>query len=234
MSQDSVVKNKELSSCRILIVEDEPKLVEHLAQIMREEGHSPFTCQSYRELENILIVSTKRFEVVILDRLLHGRDSAEIIEKLKTELPNTKILILSAIDSPSEKASLLNKGADDYMSKPFGSEELAARVRVLLRRSEPNLMFGNVALNSHDRTIKVGDLEIALPNKEFVLLRTLISNPGKIFSKVFLYEKVWEINAEVDSNAIETMVNKLRRRLEDIGANIHIKNARNTGYWIEE
>ena len=234
MVRDSVIKNEDISSCRILIVEDELKLLNHLAQIMSEEGHSPFTCESYRELENLLLVPTKRFEVIILDRLLNGRDSAELIEKLKVELPDAKILILSAINSPSEKASLLDKGADDYMAKPFGSEELAARIRVLLRRSEPILKFGNVILNSHDRTMKVGNQEVALPNKEFVLLRTLMSSPGKIYGKVFLYEKVWEMSAEVESNAIETMVNKLRRRLDEAGATVHIKNTRNAGYWIEE
>ncbi|MNT19182.1 Heme response regulator HssR [compost metagenome] len=120
------------------------------------------------------------------------------------------------------------------MAKPFGSEELVARIRVLLRRTETILKLGNVALNSHDRTMKIGDQEIPLPNKEFVLLRTLIRNPRKIFSKVFLYEKVWEMSADVESNAIETMVNKLRRRLNEAGATVQIKNSRNAGYWIEE
>lgn len=234
MDKNTLANIGDLSPYRILIVEDELKLLEHLAQIMREEGHSPFTCQSYRELESILVVPTKRFEIVILDRLLHGRDSADLIEKIKTDLPDTKIIILSAINSVSEKASLLDKGADDYMAKPFSSEELAARIRALLRRSEPSLTFGNIVLNSHDRTMKVGTLEVPLPNKEFVLLRTLISNPGKIYGKVFLYEKVWEMSAEVESNAVETMVNKLRRRLIDAGATVHIKNSRNAGYWIEE
>lgn len=235
MVQDDVTtKSEDIPSCRILIVEDEVKLLNYLSQIVREEGHSPFTCESYRELENLLLMHIKRFEVIILDRLLHGRDSAELIDKIKTEIPDAKILILSAINSPSEKASLLDKGADDYMAKPFGSEELAARIRVLIRRKEPFLKFGNVILNSHNRTMKIGTQEIALPNKEFVLLRTLISSPGKIYGKAFLYEKVWEVNAEVESNAVGTMVNKLRRRLDEAGATVHIRNTRNEGYWIEE
>lgn len=234
MAQDSVINNGDLSPCRILIVEDELKLLDYLAQIVREEGHSPFTCQSYRELENLLLVPNEFFEVVILDRLLHGHDSAELVEKIKLELPETKIIVLSAINSTSEKASLLDKGADDYMAKPFSSEELVARIRALLRRTDPIIKLGNVILNSHDRTMKIRGQEIPLPNKEFVLLRTLIRNPRKIYGKVFLYEKVWEMSADVESNAIETMVNKLRRRLTEAGATVHIKNTRNAGYWIEE
>lgn len=234
MAHDSVLNKEEMYSCRILIVEDEVKLLEHLARIVYEAGYSTFTCQSFRELENMLSVPRKRFDVIILDRLLHGRDSTELMEKIKSELPDSKILILSAINSPSEKALLLDMGADDYIAKPFGSEELVARIRVLLRRSEPSLKLGNVSLNSHDRTIKVGNNEISLPNKEFLLLRTLISTPGKIYAKTFLYEKVWEMSPDVETNAVETMVNKLRRRLSDAGASIQIKNTRNAGYWIEE
>lgn len=234
MDQENVLKSNEKSSYRILIVEDEAKLLDHLSQIMREEGHLPFTCSSFGELENLLVAPVKHFDIVILDRLLHGRDSAALMTDLKTELPEAKILILSAINSPSEKALLLDKGADDYMAKPFGSEELAARIRVLVRRSEPTTKFGNVILNSHDRTMKVGSQEFSLPNKEFVLLRTLVSKPNKIFGKVLLYEKVWEMSPDVESNAIETMVNKLRRRLDEAGASIQIKNTRNLGYWIEE
>ncbi len=123
MAKDSIIKNENLSSSRILIVEDELKLLSHLAQIMRDEGHYPFTCQSYRELENLLRLPIKRFDVVILNRILHGLDSAELIEKIKAELPDAKILILSATSSPSVKTALLDKGADDYMAKPFGSEK---------------------------------------------------------------------------------------------------------------
>lgn len=234
MAQDLVTNSGDLSPCRILIVEDELKLLDHLAQIVREEGHSPFTCQSFRDLENLLLAPSEVFDVIILDRLLHGRDSAELIEKMKADLPDAKIIILSAINSTSEKASLLDKGADDYMAKPFGSEELVARIRALLRRTEPVIKLGNVILNSHDRTMKIEGQEIPLPNKEFVLLRTLIRNPRKIYGKVFLYERVWEMSADVESNALETMVNKLRRRLTEAGATVHIKNSRNAGYWIEE
>jgi len=96
------------------------------------------------------------------------------------------------------------------------------------------LRMGNLVLNSADRTIKVNDVEISLPNKEFILLRTLLQVPGRIFNKAFLYKKVWDMSPEVESNVVETTINKLRKRLKDAEAAVNIKNARNSGYWIEE
>lgn len=223
-----------MSSHRILIVEDETKLLSLLARIIAEEGFSTFTCASFGELENLLKIPVKRFDVIILDRLLHGKDSASLVTQIKDVLPEVKIMILSAINSASEKATLLDLGADDYLAKPFSSEELIARIRVLLRRSLPELRFGNLILNTEKRSAKVDEKEISLQNKEFALLKTLIRTPGKVFNKIFLYEHVWEVSTEVESNVVEATVNKLRRRLEEAGANVSIKSTRNKGYWIEE
>lgn len=219
---------------RVLIVEDEARLLDHLTQVFKDEGFSTFTCASYTDLEGILALPAKRFDIIILDRLLNGRDSAGLIEKIKTDLPGTRIMVLSAINTPSEKAVLLDLGADDYLAKPFDSEELIARIRALLRRNYHSLKLGNVILNSLSRAMSIENNLVPLTNKEFALLKTFIQNPGKIFNKIFLYERVWEMSSEVDSNAVETTVNKLRRKLDDAQASIKIKNIRNEGYWIEE
>ncbi len=221
-------------SYRVLIVEDEAKLLEHLSRILKAEGFLSFSCTSFRELENILDAPDKRFDVIVLDRLLHGRDSAELMGKIKLGLPKTQIIILSAINTSSEKANLLDMGADDYLSKPFDSDELVARIRALLRRSKNELRFGNLVLDLNYRTIKVQDQELPLTNKEFALLRTLVQAPGKVFNKTFLHEQVWEMSTEVESHVVEATVNKLRKRLAEAGAQIQIKNTRHIGYWIEE
>lgn len=223
-----------MTAPRILILEDEQKIMLHLANLFKEAGFSVFTCGTLKELEGLLNLPVKRFDVAILDRLIHGRDSADLIPRLKTQLPEMKILVLSAINTAAEKASLLYLGADDYVAKPFDGDELLARARVLLRRNRPEILLGNVCLNTDQRSMKVNGTEVTLTNKEFTLLKTLLQTPGKIYNKSALYEQVWEMSSEVESNVVETTVTKLRRKLEDAYATVHIKNSRNVGYWVEE
>lgn len=223
-----------MSANRILIVEDEAKLRNHLVLRMTDEGFSTSISTTYSELESQIADPVQNFEVVVLDRLLHGRDSASLITQMKNRAPELKILIVSAINTSSEKTALLDLGADDYLAKPFDMDELVARVRVLLRRKQSSLTFGNVNLNVEKRTVMIGDQELLFQNKEFLLLKTFITSPGKIFNKNFLYEHVWEMSTDVESNVVEATVNKLRRRLEEAGASIFIKSMRNKGYWVEE
>jgi DNA-binding response OmpR family regulator len=224
----------QLACPRVLVVEDELKLLNHLRDLFLEEQFSAFTCSSFGELETFLKLPVKAADVIVLDRLLHGRDAATLMEKIKRQLPSSRVLVLSAINTPAEKKALLDLGADDYVAKPFDSDELVARVRALLRRSVKTVVVGNVELDSEKRSLLVNGVSVTLQNKEFFLLRTLIESPGQVFSKSFLYQRVWEMSADVESNVIEATVNKLRRRLEEAGASITIKNARNLGYWVEK
>lgn len=219
---------------RLLIVEDEEKLLFHLKDILTEEGFSTFTCFSYFELESLIDLPMTQFDVVILDRLLQGKDSGTLLSKIKYNFPEAKVLILSAINTASEKAALLDRGADDYLAKPFDGEELIARVRALTRRNYHAIKVGNVSLNSISRTMTVDQQDVDLTNKEFDLLKTLMQTPGKIFNKSFLNSEVWQMSSDVDSNAVETTVAKLRKKLIEYNSSMKIKNIRNRGYWIEE
>jgi DNA-binding response OmpR family regulator len=192
-------------------------------------------CSSFQELADLFNTPHfPSFDLIILDRLLHGHDSADLMTTIRTSLPTVKIMILSALDTAHEKANLLNLGADDYLAKPFEPEELIARVNVLLRRNITELRLGNLALDGESRMIRVDSREVSLQNREFILLRTLVKTPRKVYSKADLYAEAWDMSANVESNVIETTVNKLRRRLEEIGATVSIKSMRNKGYWVEE
>lgn len=219
---------------KVLVVEDEARLLEHLTSLLKEEGFEVTAESSIEALDKIADKSGDDFDILLLDRMMEGRDTADLLEKIKSRLPLSKILVLSAIGTSSEKIRLLDLGADDYLAKPFDSHELVARIRALLRRDRVQLQFSNITLDSDSRTMKVDGQELSLPNKEFVLLRTLLQVPGRVYNKGFLYEKVWDMKSDVESNVVETTVNKLRKRLTEAGAKIQIKNARSSGYWVEE
>jgi DNA-binding response OmpR family regulator len=223
-----------MSNPRILLVEDEKALRDHLFQTLWEEKFDISVSSTYAELLRLIEAREKHYDVIVMDRLLYGRDSSKLIGDIKKGSPNTSILIISAIGTAVEKASVLGMGADDYLSKPFDPVELIARIRVLLRRSVPKFSLANVTLNLETRAMVVDGKDVALTNKEFVLLKTLVEVPGKVFSKATLYKRVWDMSTEVDSNVIEVTVAKLRGRFKDANAKIRIKNMRNIGYWVEE
>lgn len=218
----------------VLIVEDEFKLLNHLEERMRFEEFVVFKCESYTDLENFITASNASIDIIILDRLLNGKDSSDLIFAIKEKMSDAKIIVLSALNTANEKTALLDRGVDDYLSKPFDIDELIARIRAILRRNSKELILGNIILDSERRSVKVNGQDMVLQNKEFILLKTLIKAPGKIFSKKFLYEYVWEMSVDVESNVVEATINKLRRRLEEASANPRIKSMRNKGYWIEE
>lgn len=222
-----------MTEANILVVEDELKLVEILKRTL-EETFSVTVFNSFEEVAALLDHSSIRFDILVLDRMLNGKDSLNLIAPLKEKFPQIKVLILSAISTPSEKASALDLGADDYLSKPFANEELLARLRVIAKRMPSELRFGNIAIDMLERTAKVADVDLPLATKEFLLLRAFLKSPGKVYPKSVLYEEVWQTSADIESNAIETTVNKLRRKLEEAGASAAIKNSRNLGYWLEE
>lgn len=217
----------------VLLVEDESKLAEHLVRSL-SQAFSVSVLNSFEELENSLSSPSLPFDVIILDRMMNGKDTLVLIPALRKKFPQCKILVLSAIHTPAEKALALDQGADDYVSKPVALEELMARVRAVTRRPSNELRFGNIAIDSVDRSVHIDGQSLPLSNKEFLLLRAFVQAPGKIFSKSYLYEQVWQTSVEIESNAIETTVNKLRRKLEDSSALAQIKNSRNLGYWLEE
>lgn len=218
---------------KILIVEDESKLVELLTRNL-EASFAVSVVTSYVALVETLRLPSLPYEIVILDRMMNGEDTMDLIPVLKEKFPQCKIMILSAINTSAEKAMALDLGADDYLSKPYAHEELIARLRALSRRVASELRFGNVTIDTVERVARVGERDINLSNKEFLLLRMFVRHPGKVFNKISLYEDVWHMNADIESNAVETTVNKLRRKLAEVSATAQIRNSRNLGYWLEE
>ncbi|WP_415064109.1 response regulator transcription factor [Bdellovibrio sp.] len=224
---------------KILIVEDELEILKKIEILAESDGHTVKTTTSVEGLRQILKSKVFYPHVIILDRILHGVDSIDLIPDLKSTFADSRLMIVSAVDTASEKARALDAGADDYLAKPFSAVELMARINALVRRKSlyderSHLQIGNLTLNSEDRSAKVFDGGfLPLSQKEFQLLYMFCSNPGKIFPRDLLLLQIWQSSNEIESKVVEATINNLRRKLESHSANVAIKNMRNVGYWLE-
>lgn len=222
----------------LLIVEDDPRVASYLETSLTKEGYSVMMCASIDELEALLINNNHNFQLIILDRMIGKADGANYIKKMKLRWPSTAILILSSLDIPSEKARTLDLGADDYLAKPFSLEELSARLRLLQRRgksSEDSLIktYGDLVMSLSSQEVRCQSVRIDLSKKEFQLLLLLIESPGRVYNKIQILDRVWDINSLVESNVVEATIKNLRKKIADAGSKTKIESKRNFGYWIE-
>jgi two-component system OmpR family response regulator len=221
-----------------LVVEDESRVAKYLEETLRGQGYAVLRCATLEELRTATEAGTFVPDTVVLDRLLEGDDALGFLPELRRKLPESRILVLSALNTPAEKAAALDAGADDYLAKPFSSIELLARLRAIARRTErgarsEKLQLGDLVICGETRSAFFRGERLAFSNKEFLLLRTLGREPGRIYSRDELLERVWESVATVESNVVEVTVNNVRRKLERSAVPIRIRNMRHMGYWLE-
>ena len=222
----------------VWIIEDELKLLDHLHETISTAGFSVH--RSGRIDEMLEVVNNRPYipDVIVMDRMLQEADALDHLSDVRSTFPSAKVLVLSAINSSTEKAFALDCGADDYLSKPFSNIELIARVRALARRGSDamgadQIRLGNLSIDREARVATVGDRKFPLTNKEYLVLKTLIKNPGKVFTKDELFGSVWDLAERGETNVLAATITNLRRKLEENQANIQIRNLRNAGYWIE-
>lgn len=222
---------------KLVLLEDDVKLADLLKKSLKEIGFNTDHATNFQEFKEILKV-TPQIDFLIMDRLVGIDDSKSIIADVRKSRPQVPIIVLSAISTSNEKTDIINLGADDYMGKPFSSQELIARIRALLRRSsvptQNYIQVGNLIIDSTKRIISVEDRNGLLPAKEFLLLHTLSQQFGRVWNKNDLLDYVWGQTADVETNVVEATIANIRKKLTEIGANVSIKNARNIGYWIED
>lgn len=220
---------------KVLLIEDDKKLTEHLDQNLRQQGFFVTAVTNENELSETLN-SNLLVELVLMDRLIGAVDSKNYLAEIKKKWPKAPVLVVSAISTPNERTDLINAGADDYVGKPFSTQELIARMRALLRRqAAPNgnyLQVGNIIIDTMKRIVTVGERAENLPTREFSVLSLLARDPSRVWSKDELLDYVWGQAATVDTNVVESTMTNLRRKLTELGANVSIKNMRNAGYWL--
>ena len=201
---------------RILVVEDELDLQEAIAEGLRIDGYAVDTCSNGQEAYEL--ASIENYDLIVLDLNLPQMDGLKVLEKIREEKAELKVLILSARSSINDIVKGLDIGANDYLTKPFDFAELEARIRNLLRRKfvqENNLLScGDIKLDLSKRTAFVGDNEILLTKKEFGLLEYFLLNQERVVSQEKLIEHIWDRNADSFSGAIRVHIATLRKKLK--------------------
>ena len=221
----------------ILIVEDDAKVGNFLRENLVKDSNIVNLVTTIPELEEYLAGKHLSPEVIILDRLIENSDTKNYLKKIKSRFQESRILYLSALNTPSEKAALLDEGADDYLGKPFSLVELQARVRALGRRKEDKQNFylniGDIIIDLKLRIARCGDNKIDLSNKEYALFINFAQNENRVFSKYQLLDIIWETNLDIESNVLEVTIMNLRKKLDESQSKVRIQSKRNVGYWLE-
>lgn len=223
---------------KILLLEDEPKVAEFLTQSLRSEGYQITWFSKLDELDD-LNDNIDHFDIAIFDRMLGVQDSLTRLPEFKRRFSHCAILILSAINTPEERAQAIDAGADDYMGKPYSLLELLARLRALKRRDKKEknektiFSVGQLQLDcvAHKAFFKEKRLDFSA--KEYQTLVVLMRRPGQVFTKNQLLDQVWNTQLDLESNVVETTIRNIRRKLEEAGVDANIQSKRNVGYWIE-
>ena len=223
---------------RILVVEDDIKIGSALKRGLERQSYAVDVCNDGDG--GLAMATTEPYDLVILDRMLPGKDGLEILKSMREASIQTPVLLLTAKDRVLDRAEGLNAGADDYLVKPFAFVELIARVRALLRRpAERNntaIEASGVDLDRDNFSARRADKNIELTSKEFALLEYLMSQSGRVITKDQIIQHVWDYDANVLPNTVEVYIGYLRNKLDREFPNLPklINTRRGFGYYFGE
>lgn len=222
---------------KILIVEDDSDINGLLCKILEKEGFE--TISAYSGSEALLRLSMEQFDMMLLDLMIPGTSGEEVLRQLREEENEIPVLVLTAKASLEDKVSVLNLGADDYLTKPFENEEVVARVNARLRRfrkksntgkDEKKLQFKNLVLDKEARTCHVKGQEILLTVLEFDILTLLLEHPDKVYSKENIYQAVWKDNYIGEDSTVSVHVSNIRKKIAAVDEEEYIKTVWSIGF----
>jgi DNA-binding response OmpR family regulator len=221
---------------RVLVVEDEKNLAESLVKLL--EGQKYQAEAVYDGNSGLDYALTGLYDAVVLDVMLPGLNGFQIASALRKKGSAVPILMLTARDELVDKVRGLDSGADDYLTKPFTTEELLARVRALLRRQGniqmEDLAFGDLQLILNSCILSKEKKQVRLSHREFEVMRLLMARPGSILSKEELILKIWGADSEAVDNNVEAYISFLRKKLFYLGSRVQISAQRRLGYLLED
>lgn len=220
---------------RVLIIEDDVDIINFLKTALES---AYFVVDEAKDGEHgSYLARTNEYDAIILDNILPLKSGAEVCEEVRKAGKTTPIIIISGRAETTTKVELLNKGADDYLTKPFSFEELVARIRALLRRStnfSPDILeHGDLVMDTQIHTTRHGEHEIYLTKKEFMLLELLLRRKGSVVSRSTIMEHVWDMNADPFSNTLESHILNVRKKLSGCNKSSLIQTIPGIGYKID-
>lgn len=221
---------------KILVVEDEVQLADALTEIFKRNRYAVDT--AYNGIDGLDNALTGVYDCIVLDIMLPGMNGIEILRNIRRENVSTPVILLTARSEVEDKVNGLDCGADDYLTKPFVTDELLARVRALTRRKgelvdDNKLEFNGLELIKSSCSMIYDGSDVKLSLKEYQIMELLLANPQRILPKERIIEKIWGYESDVEYNNIEVYISFLRKKLGAIGSGIKIKTARGIGYSIE-
>ena len=218
---------------RILLVEDDPRIVSFIRRGLEAEGHVIDTADT--AVRGLNMARENDYPLLILDRMLPDMDGVEICRQLRQERVDSRILMLTARDTLDDKVGGLRAGADDYLTKPFSFDEFVARIEALLRRSGLQrhgsaLQVADLTLDPATRAVARAGRPIELTPKEYALLRCLMENPGVVLSRIQLLSNVWGLTFDPGTKVVDVYVRYLRKKVDDGEPEPLIHTIRGAGY----
>lgn len=220
---------------KVLIVDDEPSIVNLIRMNLKLEGYD--TVCAYSGREAVESYAAEKPDIVLLDIMLPDMEGYDVLRAIQELDRSAAVIFITANDKRTSKILGLELGADDYITKPFGVMELISRVKALLRRTSPSvpdtpLTLSGITLHPASRSCEAAGIPVELTYKEYELLSLLIRNAGIVLTRDVLMENVWGTDFIGESRTLDVHIKTLRRKLGDEG--IHIKTVRNVGYLAEE
>lgn len=220
---------------RLLIVEDDPKLRKSLVHIFE---HNHYAVDSVDNgMDALEYASTDGYDGLVLDIMMPGLDGVTVLQRLRASGITTPALFLTARTEVHQRIEGLDAGADDYLPKPFSTQELLARVRAMLRRKDtftPDLLtVGALTLNRSTYELQCGGQLLCLSGKEFQIMEMLMCNPNQILTAEQLISRIWGWDTNVDTSVVWVHISNIRKKIDALGAPVSIRFVRNAGYVLE-
>ena len=222
---------------KLLLVEDSQQLNKALSTILKR--NSFVVDSAYDGEEALIFIEQYQYDIIVLDVMMPKLSGFEVLKVIREKKIETPVIMLTAKSTVEDKINGLDLGADDYLAKPFNTEELLARIRALLRRKpsykkEDVLTFGDLSLDVNTATLSSGDKKVSLMNKELQIMILLMNKQGSIVSLDAISRSAWDIDSYSTSENVWVFVSYLRKKISQVSSRVKIKSIRYQGYYLEQ